>query len=268
MDDLSIRKALFRAFVDHRIQKTSAFPLGPCGAFLRARCFSRKRWALTLLTAGRNTHRIRGFRDCAASDMLHSTMQDESQSGSATQVLLQRWRGGDTAAGNELAELVYGNLRRLANSYMRNERPSHTLTPTALVHEAYVRLAGSPLSGEDRAHFLALAAREMRHVLVDHARTRNRDKRGGGLWQKVTLDEAHRISTESTIDMLVLQAALDRLSEVDPRKAQLVDLICFGGLKVEEAASVLQVSTATVGREWRMARAWLQHELKHDGPGC
>jgi RNA polymerase sigma factor (TIGR02999 family) len=176
---------------------------------------------------------------------------------------LERWRGGDLAAGNELAALVYGNLRRLAGSYMRNERPSHTLSPTALVHEAYVRLAGSPMSMEDRAHFLAMAAREMRHVLVDHARSRNRDKRGGGLWQQVTLDEAHRISSESSVDMLVLQSALDKLAEVDPRKARLVDLICFGGLTVEEAASVLEISTATVGREWRMARAWLQHELKH-----
>jgi RNA polymerase sigma factor (TIGR02999 family) len=190
-------------------------------------------------------------------------MQDGSQSGAATHVLLERWRRGDTAAGNQLAELVYDNLRRLASSYMRNERPSHTLSPTALVHEAYVRLAGAPLSVEDRAHFLAMAAREMRHVLVDHARSRNREKRGGGEWQQVTLDEAHRISAGSSVDMLVLQAALDKLAEVDSRKARLVDLICFGGLTTEEAAGVLEISTATVGREWRMARAWLQHELKH-----
>ena len=191
------------------------------------------------------------------------TMEEGLHSVSATHVLLERWRGGDSAAGDELAGLVYGNLRRLAASYMRGERPNHTLSPTALVHEAYVRLAGGPLSMEDRAHFLAMAAREMRRVLVDHARLRNRDKRGGGWWQQVTLDEGHRISAESTVDMLVLQTALDKLAELDQRKAELVDLMCFGGLTVEEAAKILKISTATIGREWRMARAWLQHELKH-----
>ncbi len=190
-------------------------------------------------------------------------MEDGLSSVSATHVLLARWRGGDPGAGEELAGLVYGNLRRLAGAYMSGERPEHTLSPTALVHEAYVRLAGAPLAIEDRAHFLAMAAREMRRVLVDHARSRQRDKRGGGLWQRVTLDEAHRVSSDSTVDMLVLQVALDKLAELDQRKAQLVDLICFGGLTVEEAATALSVSTATIGREWRMARAWLQHELKH-----
>lgn len=180
----------------------------------------------------------------------------------ATQVLLQRWRDGDAQAGDELAALVYGNLRRLANSYMRNERPGHTWSPTELVHEAYVRLAAGDLSMQSRAHFLAMAAREMRRVLVDHARMRNREKRGGGLWQQVTLDEAHQVSDSGAVDMLALQAALDQLAVMDPRKAQLVDLICFGGLTVEESAAVLDVSSATIGREWKMARAWLQHALK------
>lgn len=190
-------------------------------------------------------------------------MEDGLQSVYPTHVLLERWRGGDSAAGDQLAEMVYGNLRRLASSYMRSERSNHTLSPTALVNEAYVRLAGGALSIEDRAHFLAMAAREMRRVLVDHARLRNRDKRGGGLWQQVTLDEAHRISNENSVDMLLLQTALDKLAQVDQRKAELVDLICFGGLTAEEAAKILKLSTATIGREWRMARAWLQHELKH-----
>jgi RNA polymerase sigma factor (TIGR02999 family) len=177
-------------------------------------------------------------------------------------VLLERWRGGDARAADELATLVYGNLRRLASSYMRGERPDHTLSPTGLVHEAYLRLAAGDLSIEDRAHFLAMAAREMRRVLVDHARLRNRDKRGGGMWERVTLDDAHRLCSGNVVDMLALQTALEQLTELDARKAQLVDLICFGGLTVDEAALILKVSTATVGREWRMARAWLQHELK------
>ena len=189
-------------------------------------------------------------------------MSEGPQVGMATGALIARWRQGDDLAGDELARLVYSNLRRLASSYMRSERQGHTLSPTELVHEAYLRLQCGDLSIHDRAHLLAMAAREMRRVLVDHARTRNRDKRGGGGLQQVTLDPYHSISSADTADMLSVQAALDRLSQLDVRKAQLVDLICFGGLTTEESALILNVSAATVRREWSMARAWLQHELK------
>jgi RNA polymerase sigma factor (TIGR02999 family) len=176
--------------------------------------------------------------------------------------LLARWRDGDSQAGDELAGLLYGNLRRLASSYMRRERHGHTLSPTGLVHEAYMRLAGGELAMEDRGHFLAMAAREMRRVLVDHARTHSREKRGGGEWQRITLDDGHQITGGDAVDMLAVQEALDRLKQLDDRKAQLLDLICFGGLTIEESAAVLKLSTATIGRELRMARAWLQHELR------
>jgi RNA polymerase sigma factor (TIGR02999 family) len=156
---------------------------------------------------------------------------------------------------------VYGNLRRLASSYMRGERRGHTLSPTGLVHEAYMRLAGGELAIEDRGHLLAMAAREMRRGLVDHARAHSREKRGNG-WQQITLDDVHRIADGNSVDMLAVQEALDRLKQMDERKAQLLDLICFGGLTIEESAAILQVSTATVGRELKMARAWLQHELR------
>lgn len=191
-----------------------------------------------------------------------SPMNDPRHEVSGTRALLARWREGDPVAGEELTGLLYGNLRRLASSYMRKERQDHTLSPTSLVHEAYVRMAGGDLTLEDRSHFLALAAREMRRVLVEHARSRNREKRGGANRQRVTLDDAHRIAESNAVDMLAVEEALGRLGEVDPRKAQLVDLMCFGGLTIEESATILKISTATVGREWRMVRAWLQCELK------
>jgi len=188
-------------------------------------------------------------------------VEDAASSGMATRVLIARWRQGDAAAADELTRLVYGNLRRLASSYMRSEREGHTLSPTGLVHEAYIRLSAGDLSIQDRSHFLAMAAREMRRVLVEHARSRSREKRGGAGLQQVTLDEAHRISAGNQVDVLVVEEAMERLSAVDARKARLVDLICFGGLSADEAAVVLEVSPATVRRDWIMARAWLQHEL-------
>ena len=194
-------------------------------------------------------------------------MADEdliSVDGEQTRSLIARWRLGDERALDQLTQLVYANLRRLASSYMRRERAGQTLTPTSLVHEAYLRLAGSQLSFEDRAHFVAMAAREMRRVLVDRARARKRDKRGGGL-EQVTLDVEHQITDGSQVDMLVIQDVLDRLEAFDARKAKLVDLICFGGLTSDEAAEVLGVSAPTILREWRLARAWLQSELAAAG---
>jgi len=204
------------------------------------------------------------FRRTASGAILHA-MEETPHGDFATKALLVRWRDGDPQAGEELAALVYANLRRLASAYMRKERPDHTLSPTGLVHEAYLRLLGGDLCLQDRAHFIAMAATEMRRVLVDHARARSRDKRGGEMLQRVTLDDFHRISNSDSLDMLAVQEALDRLKQVDERKAQLVDLICFGGLSIEESAAILNLSTATIGREWRMARAWLQRELKSAG---
>jgi RNA polymerase sigma factor (TIGR02999 family) len=203
-----------------------------------------------------------GYLSAAELRCYASPMQENTQNSSDTRVLLARWKGGDPQAGDELASLMYSNLRRLASSYMRNERPGHTLSPTGLVHEAYMRLAGEELAIEDRGHLLAIAAREMRRVLVDHARTRGREKRGGNAWQQITLDDAHRITGGNSVDVLAVEEALDRLKQIDERKAQLLDLICFGGLTVEESAAALHLSTATVGRDLKMARAWLQRELR------
>lgn len=188
--------------------------------------------------------------------------QETPQNPSATRALIVRWREGDSGAGDELTRLVYGNLRRLASSYMRSERPGHTLSPTSLVHEAYLRLACADLTIQDRAHFLAMAAREMRRVLVDHARSRSREKRGNGSLEQVTLDPSHWIAGSEAVDMLILQSALERLAKMDDRKSRLVDLMCFGGLTTDESALVLGVSPATVRRDWTLARAWLQHELR------
>ncbi len=177
-------------------------------------------------------------------------------------VLLARWREGDASALEELTPLVYDNLRRLAAHYMAGEKPGHTLTATAVVHEAYLRLLGTSAAFHDRAHFLATAARQMRRVLVDHARQRGRRKRGGEEWRRVTLTTAIESPDGGFADILAVQEALERLEQFDPRKVQVIDLLVFGGLTVEETAEALKISPATVDREWRMGRAWLRHELK------
>jgi RNA polymerase sigma factor (TIGR02999 family) len=175
--------------------------------------------------------------------------------------LLVRWRDGDEAALEQLMPLVYDELRRLAERYMRSERPDHTLQATALVHEAYVRLAGVDVAWEDRIHFLSLAARMMRRVLVDHAKSGRRKKRGGGA-AKVTLDDIELASPAPTSDLLALDDALTRLAAIDERKARAVELHFFGGLTYDETAAALGVSAATVDRDLRMAKAWLYHEVK------
>jgi len=176
--------------------------------------------------------------------------------------LLHRWRSGDDSALEELVPLVYDELRRLAENYMRAERPDHTLQATALVHEAYVRLAGVDAPMEDRTHFLSLAARMMRRILVDHARSGRRARRGGGA-AKVALDHAVLVSPEPSSELIVLDEALTRLAAFDERKARAVELHFFGGLTYSEAAEVLGVSSATVDRDLRMAKAWLYREVKH-----
>jgi RNA polymerase sigma-70 factor, ECF subfamily len=175
--------------------------------------------------------------------------------------LLAAWRNGDRQALERLMPLVYAELRRIAGRYMKRERAGHTLQTTALVNEAYLRLVKEQhVDWQDRAHFFAVAARVMRHLLVDHARTRSYVKRGGSA-QRVTLDEAAIISAQRDEDLLALDEALGTLAGIDPRKVHLVELRYFGGMSAAEAATVLGVSEVTVKREWLKAKAWLYREL-------
>lgn len=177
-----------------------------------------------------------------------------------TQLLLE-WRGGDQRALDQLMPLVYDELRRLAGHYMRSERPEHTLQPTALVNEAYLRLVDMQVSWQDRAHFFAVAARLMRRLLVDHARANQRLKRKGE-GPKVPLDDALEVSSASASEVVALDEALTRLAEFDSRKSDIVELHFFGGLTNDDVAEALGISRATVQRELRLAKAWLNHELK------
>ncbi|HTD11717.1 MAG TPA: ECF-type sigma factor [Steroidobacteraceae bacterium] len=175
--------------------------------------------------------------------------------------LLSQWRAGDQAAFERLWPIVYEELRRLASRYMRSERPDHLLQTTALVHEAYLRLVDQPeTSGETRSHFLAVAAQVMRHVLVDYARARARAKRGGGV-APLPLEDVAVISAERADELIAVDAALEGLMAFDLRKGRIFELRHYGGLSVEEAAQVLQVSPATVARDWRMAKAWLRRAI-------
>jgi len=175
--------------------------------------------------------------------------------------LLAEWSAGNQAALDELTPLVYPELRRLASSCMRSERPDHTLQTTALVHEAYLRLAGQDHGQwETRSHFFALAARVMRHILVDHARSVRRVKRGSGA-ASVSLNDVAVISKHRADEVFAVNAALDALSAIDPRKGRVFEMRYFGGMSVDEAAEVLRISPATVARDWRMAKAWLRREV-------
>jgi RNA polymerase sigma factor (TIGR02999 family) len=181
--------------------------------------------------------------------------------------LLRAWRSGDEDADARLVERVYATLRSLAVAQLRGERPEHTLQPTALVHEAYLRLAAAGGGWQSRAHFLATASRVMRRLLVNHARDRGRARRGGGALH-VTLGESAAAAGARPLELLALERALERLAAVDPLKARLVELRFYGGLTVEETAEVLGLATATVGRHWRRAKAWLLADLGGSGePG-
>jgi RNA polymerase sigma factor (TIGR02999 family) len=174
--------------------------------------------------------------------------------------LLDRWGAGDTAAFDELLPLVYGELRRLADAYLRRERADHTLQPTALVHEAYLRLTGIRAANfNNRTHFYGAAATAMRRVLVDHARGRRALKRGE---PPLRLDAAMDVGIDMRLDLVSLDEALEQLARVAPRPAKVVELRFFGGLSVEETASVLSVAPATVKRQWAFARAWLHRALE------
>jgi RNA polymerase sigma factor (TIGR02999 family) len=175
--------------------------------------------------------------------------------------LLANWSHGDQAALEKLTPLVYAELRRLAHHYMEGQCPDHTLQTTALVNEAYLRLADQRRPNfTNRSHFLAVAAKAMRQILVNYAKAAQRQKRGAGA-SKVELDEAALVSPERPREILDLNDALERLAILDPRKAQVVELSYFGGLKQDEIAEVLKVSTVTVRRDWVFAKAWLYTEL-------
>lgn len=181
--------------------------------------------------------------------------------------LLKAWSAGDEQAAEELLPLIYSELRGLAGHFMRRERPWHTLQSTALVHEAYLRMIDKKeVAWQDRAHFFALAAREMRRILVEHARSKNAGKRGG-LSLTLPLRDEDAVVAPKDVDLLALDEALQGLESVDLQQAQLVELRYFGGLTVEELALVVGVSTATVDRKWRSARAWLYCQLAEDGKG-
>ena len=176
--------------------------------------------------------------------------------------LLQAWSEGDPEAAEKLVPLVYDELRRQATRHLRRERPNHTLRPTALVHEAYLRLVGQRQAiWKNRTQFFAVAAQMMRRVLVDHARQHRAAKRAGS-WCRVTLDEGVAAYEPRDLDLVALEAALTDLAAFDPDKSRMVELRFFGGLSLEDAAEVLGVSPATVTREWRMARAWLFRRMQ------
>ena len=186
--------------------------------------------------------------------------------GDITNLLLQ-WRGGDESALERLMPLVYEQLRRLARQCMRRERSDHTLQTTALVNEAYLRLVNSSrVKWQDRAHFFAITAQLMRRVLVDEARKRRNQKRGGA-FTRVELQQVQMSDGPRQLDLLLLNDALERLAEFGPRKAKVVELRFFGGLSIDETAAVLKVSADIVKREWRTAKLWLLQELlPNSGP--
>jgi RNA polymerase sigma factor (TIGR02999 family) len=178
-----------------------------------------------------------------------------------TQLLL-KWSDGDTAALDQLVPLVHSELRRIARRYMGRQRPGHTLETSALINEAYLRLVDQRrVEWKDRAHFFAASAKIMRNILIDNARKYRYKKRGEGA-RKVGLDEAAAVPEQRAAEFVALHDALDELENVDPRKSQIVELRFFGGLNIEETAEVMKISPATVQREWRAARAWLQRAME------
>jgi RNA polymerase sigma factor (TIGR02999 family) len=188
-------------------------------------------------------------------------MDEPSVSPDRVTQLLQQWSHGDDSGLAELTPLVYEELRRLAHHYMKGERPDHTLQTTALVNEAYLRLADQTAPNwQSRAHFFAVAARAMRQILVSYARSSRAQKRGGG-GARIELDEAAILSPEQSKEIVDLHEALERLGTLDSRKAQVVELKFFGGLNYDEIAEVLKISPVTVRRDWEFAKLWLYTEL-------
>jgi RNA polymerase sigma factor (TIGR02999 family) len=174
--------------------------------------------------------------------------------------LLIRWRNGDKRALDQMLPLVYDELRRLARRHLRGEQPGHTLQSTALVHEAFLRMMDQNAQWQNRAHFFGIAAQMMRRVLVDHARSRGAAKRGEGV-RKVTLDAGIAAPGARGVDVQALDEALSNLGKLDPRQEKIIELRFFAGLSIEDTSEVMQLSPATVKREWATARAWLYREL-------
>ena len=188
-------------------------------------------------------------------------MKDPACSPHEITQLLAEWSNGNQTALDKLYPLVYDELHKMAGRYMNRERRDHTLQTTALINEAYVRLVDQKhVHWENRAHFFAISAQIMRRILIDHARRHAYAKRGGGA-QKVSLDETAIVASDPATDLILLDEALGRLAEIDPRRGQVVELRYFGGLNNEEIAGVLKISENTVTRDWNMARAWLYQEL-------
>jgi len=181
-------------------------------------------------------------------------------------LLLQQWSEGNKEALDRLMPIVYAQLRKLAAHALRRERPNHTLRATELVHEAYLKLIGSETPWQSRAHFYAVAATVLRHILVDHAKSNRRQKRGGDA-EKIPLDEAVLVGPEVSWEVVNLDEAMKRLAGSDTRKSQIVELTFFGGMTLEEIAAVLNISDKTVHRELRVAKAWLHRELRPEGAG-
>jgi RNA polymerase sigma factor (TIGR02999 family) len=178
--------------------------------------------------------------------------------------LLQAWRAGDDGALEQLMQIVYDELHRLARRYMAAEQSGHTLQTTALVHEVYLRLVDAKnVDWQNRAHFYAICARLMRRILVDFARSRNYQKRGGN-FAHIELEEAATVSAVAGSELLAVDEALKQLAAVDTRKSEVVEMRFFGGLTVEEISAALQVSSETVMRDWKLAKAWLLRELSHE----
>ena len=184
------------------------------------------------------------------------------QSGEGITQLLIDWSKGDQAALEKLMPLVYDELRRLASNYLRRERASHTLQPTALVNEAYLKLIDqrNP-KWQNRAHFFGISAQLMRRILVDHVRQHQAVKRGGSEKQRISLTSAEKVARTPEVDLLALNEALEELEKMDPQQSRIVELKFFGGLSIEEIAEVLKIGHATVERDWKMARAWLRRQL-------
>jgi RNA polymerase sigma factor (TIGR02999 family) len=181
---------------------------------------------------------------------------------SVTQLLVD-WTGGDPTALDKLMPLVYNELRRLAGNYLRRERQNHTLQPTALVNEAYLKLIDQKNARwQNRAQFYGVAAQLMRRILVDHARQHQAAKRGGSDQQRLSITSAETIIKQPELDFLALNEALNELAQIDPQQSKIVELKFFGGLSIEETAEVLGVGHATVERDWKMARAWLRRKLE------
>ena len=177
--------------------------------------------------------------------------------------LLVDWGTGDQAALEKLMPLVYSELRRLAINYLRRERQGHTLQPTALVNEAYLKLVDQRNARwQNRAQFYGVAAQLMRRILVDHARQHQAEKRGGSKQQRLSITSAAQLATEPALDFLALHEALEELAKIDLQQSQIVELRFFGGLSIEETAEVLSIGHATVERDWKMARAWLRRKLE------